>query len=490
MKTSKFIKPAMLLCAALLLHTFAQAQTQTASVSINAATTHQKITGFGGFVNSPQFAYGAMSNVEIAKVWGKGSELKCNIMRLYIPTGSTTNPESSWSQAVTTAQYAKSLGLIVFASPWSMPAAWKSSNNTTGGSLNTANYGDYANYLNRFVTLMHTNGVELDAISIQNEPDANVTYASCSWTGAQIVSFLTQYRSAINCKVIAPETMNIGSSAYVTALTASNAINQYDIYGGHQYGWNGTPASISAISAKGKEIWMTEYLLNWASSSTALTDVQPFSWASQGFDFAKSINTCMLADISAWIHYAAKRYYGMIGDGYGGTVNGEITKRGYILAHYSKYVTGATRIESAFRDATLYGSSYLSVTGDSVIVVVMNPSNNPYSLTVNLPFNTTTGESITTTETANLAEAAINLPAATATPAVGISASSVTTLIFTKTGIGASITQVKDETVVVSEEYYTPSGQRIYPSNNNLKGIYIVKSLMSDGSVRTKKVIY
>jgi len=482
---NKLIKTLILLCTIMLLQNYAQAQ-KTATVTVNNAVTHQKITGFGGFVNSPQFAYNWMSNTEIAKIWGKDSELKCNIIRLYIPTGSATNPESSWTQAVTAAQYAKTLGLIVFASPWTMPAAWKSSNNTTGGTLNIANYGDYADYLNRFVTLMRNNGVELDAISIQNEPDANVSYASCSWTGAQIVSFLTQYRSAISCKVIAPEAMSIGTSSYVNAFAADNAINQYDIFAGHQYGWNGSPASISAISAKGKEMWMTEYLLNWAPSGTALADVQPFNWASQGFDFAKAINDCMLANISAWIHYAAKRYYGMIGDGYGGSINGEITKRGYILAQYSKYITGATRIESSFSDATLYGSSYRSITGDSVMIVVMNPSNNTYALTVNLPFNSISGKSIATTATANLSETTVNITSETNQPVAAIGASSVTTLIFINSNPAAT-EQIENNATVVSEEYYTLLGQRIY-SLNNLKGIYIVKRLMSDGSVNSRKV--
>jgi glucuronoarabinoxylan endo-1,4-beta-xylanase len=236
---------------------------------------------------------------------------------------------------------------------------------------------------------------------------------------------------------------------------------------------------------------MTEYLLNWAPNGTVLANVQPFSWASQGFDFAKAINACMLADVSAWIHYSAKRYYGMIGDGYGGTVNGEITKRGYILAQYAKYVTGATRIENTWTDSsnTLDGSAYLSATGDSIMVVVINPSNNSYSLTVNLPVSAASGKSITTTETADMAEAAIDMPEKTANPEVSVSALSVTTLIFSESGaVNTGLTHIKNTPTVLSEEYYTLLGQRAYPVNNNTKGIYIVRSLMSDGSVKSRKI--
>ena len=488
MKNGKLIKSVILFCAIILLHNFVHAQTKTATITINGQVIHQKITGFGAFVNSPQFAYGFMSETEIRKVWGAGSETNCNIMRIYISTGSTTNPESTWSQALSTVKLAKSMGLTVLASPWTMPAAWKTNNSTTMGSLNTANYGDYANYLNRFVTYMRNNGTDIDAISIQNEPDANVNYQSCSWTPAQLTTFLKQYRSAIDCKVVAPEVMNISNTSYLNAMAADDVIDQYDIFAVHQYGWNGSATSLSPIVNKGKEIWMTEYLLNWAPNGTTLANVAPFKWTSQAFDFAKAINDGLLAGESAWIHYAAKRYYGLIGDGYGGTTTGAITKRGYILAQYAKYVTGATRIDNVWTDDSkiLTGSSYLSATGDSIVAVVINSSSNSYTLTVNLPFNATTGTSITTTETANMAEAAINIDGGTGSPQVAIGALSVTTLIFTKSS--TSITQIKDTPAVLSEEYYTLMGQRVFPEKNNLKGIYIVKSHLSDGSVSSRKI--
>lgn len=56
-------------------------QAQQATVRIDAQTKHQRITGFGGFVCSPQFTYNHMSTAEIKKVWGKSSTVGCNIMR-------------------------------------------------------------------------------------------------------------------------------------------------------------------------------------------------------------------------------------------------------------------------------------------------------------------------------------------------------------------------------------------------------------------------
>ena len=145
----------------IIMHGTAQTTTQSATLTVNSGTTYQKITGFGGFVCSPQFGYDHMTTDEINKVWGKNSEAGYNIMRLYIPIASTSasdsNP-SSWSQSLATAQLGKSLGIKIFASPWSMPAEWKTYNTVNGVFIDASNvtqdnsllptyYTNYANYL-------------------------------------------------------------------------------------------------------------------------------------------------------------------------------------------------------------------------------------------------------------------------------------------------------------------------------------------------------
>ena len=113
----------LLLSTVWMLSAVGMAQT-TGSVHFDASKKHQKITGFGAFVCSPQFQYNHMSTTEINKVWGKTSTIGCNIMRLYIPIGG----RNAWSQSVQTAKNAKQKGLIVFASPWGQPAEWKTNN--------------------------------------------------------------------------------------------------------------------------------------------------------------------------------------------------------------------------------------------------------------------------------------------------------------------------------------------------------------------------
>lgn len=414
--------------AGLLCPNSAQVIAQTAAtVRFDAQSTHQHITGFGGFVCSPQFGYNHMSETEIKKVWGPTSTLGCNIMRLYLPVG-----EGSWGQSLATAKLAKKLGLILFASPWGQPAEWKTNNsinaqndNGVVGSLKRENWPDYAAYLEKYVQYLRKNGVELDAISIQNEPDWTPNYAGCKWTTTEMAEFVQTYGRQISCKIITPESIGC-SDGYVNELNKTNVLPCFDIYGGHQYA--GIGSAYKNLAQKGKEIWMTEYLINWNENQTTSRN---FDFTKDFFNFFTAINTCMLGDFNAWVHYAAKRYYGMLGDGQNGTSNGTVTKRGYIMAHFAKFVTGMTRIDATFGGG-LEGSAYLSETGDTLVAVMANASDNSIALTVDLPFYTQQGEQRTTAKSQSFKMTSLAPEAETCRPVVNIAAQSVVTVLFVK----------------------------------------------------------
>jgi glucuronoarabinoxylan endo-1,4-beta-xylanase len=395
---------------------------------LDAQARHQRITGFGGFVCSPQFTYNHMSTTDINKVWGKGSTVGCNIMRLYIPIG-----RNSWWQSLETAKAAKKMGLIVFASPWGQPSEWKTNgtsnarnNDGTLGYLKKENWPDYAQYLEDYVQYMRSNGVELDAISIQNEPDWQADYAGCLWSASEIAQFVKTYGPSISCKVMAPETLAV-SDSYANALNSDDVLAGFDIYGGHQYG--GIQSAYKNLGRKGKELWMTEYLINWNEGQSSNRN---FDFSKDFFDFFRAINVCMLGDFNAWVHYAAKRYYGMLGDGQMGTSNGVVTKRGYVMAHFARFVTGMTRIDATFGDSGLEGSAYISVTGDSVVVVMANSTSGTVDLTLDIPFYTVNGKSYTTSRSKSFSQATVSIDSETCRPTAQVAAQSVVTLIYVK----------------------------------------------------------
>jgi len=412
-----------------------QSSTKKAGISIDSRIKYQHVTGFGGFSPSPQWSYW-LGDAEMNKLFGKGdTQLGLNILRLYI-----ANSKNGWSAGVANAKIAKRHGAFIFASPWSPPASWKSNNSdSNGGELLESHYADWANYLNDYYKYMKNQGVTIDAVSIQNEPDWNASYQSCIWTGEKMAKFLRQYGSLIECKIVAPEAIHFSKNMHEPILNDPEACAQLDIMGGHFYGWDGSTYPLAA--KKGKEVWMTEFLINERQQNNN----QNINWKDDGFLFARSVNDAMLANMSAWVHYSLKRYYGCLGDGTYGTTNNGITKRGYILSHYAKYVSGTTRIRHSLDDATgkLTSSAYLSVTGDSVVVMVLNPSSNTYSTTLSLPFNTMVGMQIVTTETQNVQKTSLSLDEETYQPLVTVAPYSVNTYIYTKS---SARTDLPDET--------------------------------------------
>lgn len=397
---------------------------RNASINIDSRTQYQHVTGFGGFSPSPTWSYW-LNDAQMDKLFGTAdNQLGLNIVRLYI-----ANNKNGWSAGVSNAKRAKKYGAYVFASPWSPPAEWKSNNSdSNGGSLLESRYADWANYLNDYYKYMKQQGVTIDAVSIQNEPDWNASYQSCIWTGEQMAKFLREQGSKIECQIIAPEAIHFTKSMHEPILNDPDACAELDIVGGHFYGWDGSSYPLAA--EKGKEVWMTEYLINERQQNEG----KNIDWKTDGFLFARSVNDAMLANMSAWVHYSLKRYYGCLGDGQYGTTENAITKRGYILSQYAKYVSGNTRIRHSIDDATgkLSASAYITPSGDSVVVMVLNPSADSYQTTLTLPFYTVEGMQIVTTETENVAKQTLTPDAETYQPQVSVAAYSVNTYIFVR----------------------------------------------------------
>lgn len=396
-----------------------------AAINVDSRMKYQHVTGFGGFSPSPTWQYW-LNDADMDKLFGKGdNQLGLTILRTYISPN-----KNYWGSGVANIKRANKYGAFVFASPWTPPSEWKSNKSAiNGGALLESHYDDWAKQLNSYYTYMKGQGAKVHAVSIQNEPDWSPEYESCTWTGEQMVKFLKQSRKYIECKVIAPEAIHFSRNIHEPILNDAEACDALDILGGHFYGWDGS--SYPLAKQKGKEVWMTEYLINERQQNEG----KDIDWATDGFLFARSVNDAMLANMSAWVHYSLKRYYGCLGDGQFGTANGQITKRGYVLSQYAKYVSGSTRIRHSISDDSkiLSSSAYLSQTGDSVIVMVLNPSDNYFSTTLTLPFYAQNGWQIVTSTDKNAEKSAISLGEETYTANVTVLPYSVSTYIFVKT---------------------------------------------------------
>ncbi|MBL3658938.1 RICIN domain-containing protein [Fulvivirga sediminis] len=329
---------------------------QTSNVYIGS--TDQTIRGFGG-MNFPRWI-SDLTPDQADKAFGNGyGQIGLSILRISV------SPQSNqWSLEVPTAQRAANHGAIVFATPWSPPASMKTNGSTIKGELRTNQYGAYANYLRDFTNYMSSNGVSLYAMSIQNEPDWLPEYESCGWNPSQMRTFLDNNASVIPTRVIAPETVNYKSN-YMSGIASSS---QVDILANHAYG--GTPVRYNSS----KEQWMTEHYAPNSNSNSAN------NWP-EALEAGKEIHDYLINGYNAYIWWYIRRSYGLI------TENGSVSKRGFVMSHYAKFVRpGFVRVRAdASPTSGVSVSAYQN--GNTIVVVAINQNSSSRNLTLNFAGN-------------------------------------------------------------------------------------------------------
>ncbi len=291
-------------------------------VAIVATETHQVIRGFGcaTVFNPPGTT--AYTATEFDRLFGSGNgQVGLNILRIRISS------DDAWrATELNHAKWAVDRGAKILASPWSPPARMKTNCNIVGGKLIPDSAANYAKYLNDFALYMATNGVPLEAVSVQNEPDWDPSYEGCVWTASEMRDFLRDHGAAITaCKLMAPELVNNNQGYVSTILSDAGAVANLDILGTHIYG--GGIVDNPTAKTLGKEVWMTEHLDTNISYSANINT-------------AKEIHNCLtVANFNAYIWWYGKRFYGPIGQ------DGIVTKRGYIISHFARFIKpGSVRI--------------------------------------------------------------------------------------------------------------------------------------------------
>lgn len=338
-----------------------QALAQT--VNINPNTVYQTVRGFGGMNGAGWIP--DLTSAQATTAFGTGNgQIGLSIMRMRIDPNS-----ANWATQLPTAQLAKSMGVTLFATPWTPPAAWKSNNSLiNGGTLLPARYADYASHLLSFASYMSSGNAALYAISVQNEPDWHPDYESCAWTAAQFVSFLQGQGSRFSAiKVIAPEGLGFNKSLSDPMLNDATAVQHVDIIGGHLYG--ATPSDYPLARSKGKDVWMTEHITNTNDAN---------DWA-QAMPLAQELHASMTSNYNAYVWWYIRRSYGLITD------DSVVSKRGYIMAQYARYVRpGYQRIAATEKPhADVFVTAYKNSAG-KLVVVAINTGTSQRQIVLNL----------------------------------------------------------------------------------------------------------
>ncbi len=386
MKKQLHFRALALLCAA-----FFVGESSAQSVTVDLSKESQKITGFGGINFTTWISDLTASQREIA-FGNDNNQLGFSVLRIHVD-----ELESNWSREVATVKAAKQHGCTVFASPWNPPSSMCEQKSGMKYHLKHDSYQAYTDHLNKFVKFMKDQGAPIDAISIQNEPD----YASewTGWTPTELVDFCKNYAGKINCKVIAPESFQYRKNYSDPIINDAAAWANVDVLGCHTYG---TLVSDFAYQnyfnhSQGKELWMTEvYVPNSEANSNS-------RWP-ESLDVAVHMSNGMaVARFNAYVWWYIRRSYGPMNE------DGSISKRGYMMAHFSKYVRpGYVRLDCTHNPTSnVYFTAYKNE--NDITLVIINKNTSAKTLNVSIPNNAVTSwERIVTTGSKNLAKESCN----------------------------------------------------------------------------------
>lgn len=261
-----------------------------------------------------------------------------------------------------------------------------------GGRLNPEYYKEFAEYLSVYVkTLKEKAGVDLYAISIQNEPyfanpfESNVVLPE---EYAEILRVVGERfdQDGLNTKFFGPEHMAEWSwgwqAKYVNEILGDPLVKPYlDIYAVHGYvdgvaadygsaeGWTALYENIAM--ARNKPLWMTE---------TSDSNLSGFPLA---FSMSKSLYLAIrFGRISAWVYWAMHDAI---------IKNNQLTPLGYAFKNFYRYVRpGAKVIDASSSDTEVLVLAFHHPQTQDLSIILIN--NSDQSKEINLNVGTEHGE--------------------------------------------------------------------------------------------------
>lgn len=332
-----------------------------ANCTVDAATTRQKIDGFGAGVVFLNNGIVQLTDPQMDQLYGTtGTQSGLTLLRVRIsPTGDNTYNMQD-------AQKAHARGARILATPWTPPAAMKDNASLIHGSLLSAQYGAFVTYLNDYANYMAANNAPLAVISLQNEPDFDPDYEGCQWTAEQFRTFCRDFAGGINVPVMMPESFGFSQAVSNTTLNDPTAVANVDYIGGHLYG--ATIRDYPLARSKGLPVWMTEYLENDQTIESAVTT-------------GRQISECLsVGNMSAYI------WWKCIGDA-NGLLNaaGVPQPRSQVMAQFSRFARpGDYRVDIPTNTGPLGITAFKDAPSGRFAIVAVNNTTLPVTQNFNL----------------------------------------------------------------------------------------------------------
>jgi glucosylceramidase len=316
-----------------------------------------------------------------------------------MPTGQTDTALNNFSLGPDTTDLIPVLKQIIainpsikiIAAPWSAPVWMKDNGSTIGGSLLLAYYNVYAQYFVKYIKQMKALGINIDAITPQNEPLNPGNNPSLYMVATDQTIFIKSslgpafQTAGITTKIVVYD-HNCDDPGYATAILSDAGASVFvDGSAFHLYAGNISALSQVHNAYPSKNLYFTEQYT--ASTGSFAGDLQ---WHLTNVIIGSMINWSRNA--LEW-NLANDASYGPHTPGGCTTCKGALTLTGstvsrnvgyYIVAHASKFVpAGSVRIASTITN-NLTNVAFKTTAGKKVLIV---ENNNPSSAIFNIRFN-------------------------------------------------------------------------------------------------------
>lgn len=276
----------------------------------------------------------------------------------------------------------------IMGSPWSPPVWMKDNGSSIGGSLQAQYYGVYADYFVKYINAMKAQGITIDAVTIQNEPEHDGNNPSMRMTATQQANFIKNnlgpafQAAAITTKIIIWD-HNCDNPGYPKAILADAAAKAFvDGSAFHLYAGDISALSDVKNAFPDKNVYFTE---QWTAATGSFDG--DLKWHLKNVIIGSMRNHSKIAlewNLANDPSFGPHTPGGCTECKGGITINGSAVTRNvayYIVAHASKFVpAGSTRISSTMSGA-LANVAFKTPAGKKVLIV-LNEGNNAQSFNI------------------------------------------------------------------------------------------------------------
>jgi glucosylceramidase len=267
----------------------------------------------------------------------------------------------------------------ILGSPWSAPTWMKSNNNIQGGRLKDEYYPVYAKYFVKYVQGMKKHGINIDAITIQNEPFNDGNTPSMQFLAREELRFIRDHlgpafrQAGLKTKIILYD-HNCDAPEYPVSILTDAAARKYiDGSGFHLYAGPITAMSKVHEAFPDKHLYFTEMMA--VSRNSDFNTAYPVERILIGAVRNWSRNVILwnlAADPQNKPHTdngGCSMCQGAI------TIDGDAVTRNlayYTIAHASKFIPpNSVRIESK-ASAKISHAAFRTPEGKTVLIVANN----------------------------------------------------------------------------------------------------------------------